>query len=249
MGLQTAEGWGAFIRQTHISQWLFGACVPPIWVTLGDGVTVWQWIKFSPWSGVSGSYLPNSVSLAFNPPPPPILSFDLSALYLVTLATSELKEFLARARGGAIRIMKIVIRNGKHEMFLVFVKIWHHQPTCSKSWGELSWYTFLSAEELVLDWYREPAQSWDKDYDQFLLPLLTPQEPCYILYRLDSQNAQGYEWIFIAWSPDQSPVCLEQLIDMLGLISKVCSQIIGIEKKTTHKLHEWKHRYKLKEGI
>ncbi|CAK6955481.1 hypothetical protein KUCAC02_030788 [Scomber scombrus] len=86
--------------------------------------------------------------------------------------TSELKEFLARARGGAIRIMKIVIIN----------------------------------EELVLDSYREPAQSWDRDYDQFLLPLLTPQEPCYILYRLDSQNAQGYEWIFIAWSPDQSPV-------------------------------------------
>ncbi|KAF3856320.1 hypothetical protein F7725_017043 [Dissostichus mawsoni] len=84
----------------------------------------------------------------------------------------ELKEFLARARGGAIRIMKIVIRN----------------------------------EELVLDSYREPAYSWDKDYDQFLLPLLTPQEPCYILYRLDSQNAQGHEWIFIAWSPDQSPV-------------------------------------------
>uniref|UniRef100_A0A3Q3ISX5 ADF-H domain-containing protein n=1 Tax=Monopterus albus TaxID=43700 RepID=A0A3Q3ISX5_MONAL len=87
-------------------------------------------------------------------------------------ATPELKEFLARARGGFFRIMKIVIRN----------------------------------EELVLDLYREPAQSWDKDYDQFLVPLLTPQEPCYILYRLDSQNAQGYEWIFIAWSPDQSPV-------------------------------------------
>ncbi|XP_072238254.1 twinfilin-2-like [Leuresthes tenuis] len=87
-------------------------------------------------------------------------------------ATSELKDFLARARGGSIRIMKIVIRN----------------------------------EELVLDSCREPAQSWDKDYDQFLLPLLTPQEPCYILYRLDSQNAQGYEWIFVAWSPDQSPV-------------------------------------------
>uniref|UniRef100_A0A3Q0SMG4 Twinfilin actin-binding protein 2b n=1 Tax=Amphilophus citrinellus TaxID=61819 RepID=A0A3Q0SMG4_AMPCI len=87
-------------------------------------------------------------------------------------ATSELKEFLARARGGVIRILKIVIRN----------------------------------EELVLHSYREPAQNWDKEYDQFLLPLLTPQEPCYILYRLDSQNAQGYEWIFIAWSPDQSPV-------------------------------------------
>ncbi|XP_029287161.1 twinfilin-2b isoform X2 [Cottoperca gobio] len=68
--------------------------------------------------------------------------------------------------------------------------------------------TFASActNMLVLDSCREPAHSWDKDYDQFLLPLLTPQEPCYILYRLDSQNAQGHEWIFIAWSPDQSPV-------------------------------------------
>ena len=59
----------------------------------------------------------------------------------------------------------------------------------------------------MLGSYREPVQSWDKDYDHFLLPLLVAQEPCYILYRLDSQNTQGYEWIFIAWSPDQSPVC------------------------------------------
>ncbi|XP_055365201.1 uncharacterized protein LOC114855832 isoform X3 [Betta splendens] len=68
--------------------------------------------------------------------------------------------------------------------------------------------TFASActNMLVLDSCREPAQSWDKDYDHFLLPLLVPQEPCYVLYRLDSQNAQGYEWLFIAWSPDQSPV-------------------------------------------
>uniref|UniRef100_A0A4W5R783 Twinfilin actin-binding protein 2b n=1 Tax=Hucho hucho TaxID=62062 RepID=A0A4W5R783_9TELE len=90
----------------------------------------------------------------------------------VMIASDELKDFLARARGGTIRIAKIVIRD----------------------------------EELVLGSYREPAKSWDKDYDHFLLPLLVAQEPCYILYRLDSQNAQGYEWIFIAWSPDQSPV-------------------------------------------
>ncbi|XP_046880646.1 twinfilin-2-like isoform X2 [Hypomesus transpacificus] len=92
-------------------------------------------------------------------------------------ATSELQEFLARARGGTIRIVKIVIRD----------------------------------EELVVGSYREPVQSWDKDYDHFLLPLLVAQEPCYILYRLDSQNTQGYEWIFIAWSPDQSPVRLKMV--------------------------------------
>ncbi|XP_077582281.1 twinfilin-2-like isoform X3 [Stigmatopora nigra] len=87
-------------------------------------------------------------------------------------ASLELKDFLVQARGGAIRILKIVIQN----------------------------------EELVLESCGQPAQSWDKDYDHFLIPLLMPQQPCYILYRLDSQNALGYEWIFIAWSPDQSPV-------------------------------------------
>uniref|UniRef100_A0A8C8JJF0 Twinfilin n=1 Tax=Oncorhynchus tshawytscha TaxID=74940 RepID=A0A8C8JJF0_ONCTS len=57
---------------------------------------------------------------------------------------------------------------------------------------------------------RELGQSWDHDYDQFLLPLLDDKEPCYILYHLNSQNAQGYEWIFISWSPDQSPICVRE---------------------------------------
>lgn len=52
----------------------------------------------------------------------------------------------------------------------------------------------------------QPSDSWDKDYDSFVLPLLEDKQPCYILFRLDSQNAQGYEWIFIAWSPDHSHV-------------------------------------------
>ncbi|XP_062853935.1 twinfilin-2 [Trichomycterus rosablanca] len=64
----------------------------------------------------------------------------------------------------------------------------------------------IQNEQLVLGTCHDPFQSWDKDYDLFLLPLLDPEEPCYFLYRLDSQNALGYEWIFISWSPDQSPV-------------------------------------------
>ncbi|XP_031424271.1 twinfilin-2-like [Clupea harengus] len=92
-------------------------------------------------------------------------------------ATPELRDFLAKARGGVIRIIKIVIRN----------------------------------EQLVLGAYSEPSQSWDRDYDHFLLPLLDAQEPCYILYRLDSQNAQGYEWLFISWSPDHCPVRLKMV--------------------------------------
>ncbi|XP_069045714.1 twinfilin-2 isoform X2 [Lepisosteus oculatus] len=61
-------------------------------------------------------------------------------------------------------------------------------------------------EQLVLGASREPARSWDHDYDAFVLPLLDAQEPCYVLYRLDSQNAQGYEWLFLSWSPDLSAV-------------------------------------------
>ncbi|XP_008317826.1 twinfilin-2 isoform X1 [Cynoglossus semilaevis] len=93
-------------------------------------------------------------------------------MFLALVVTPELREFLARARGGVVRLLKVCIRD----------------------------------EQLVLGTCREPEKSWDQDYDRFLLPLLDDQEPCYILYRLDSQNAQGYEWIFISWSPDQSPV-------------------------------------------
>ncbi|XP_051777323.1 twinfilin-2 isoform X1 [Erpetoichthys calabaricus] len=69
----------------------------------------------------------------------------------------------------------------------------------------------IEDEQLVLGAYKEPSRSWEKDYDSFILPTLDDQEPCYILYRLDSQNAQGYEWLFISWSPDQSPVRLKML--------------------------------------
>ncbi|XP_043563632.1 twinfilin-2 isoform X3 [Chiloscyllium plagiosum] len=64
----------------------------------------------------------------------------------------------------------------------------------------------IKDEQLVLGLYKEPLQTWDRDYDNFILPLLEDMQPCYILYRLDSQNAQGYEWLFISWSPDHSPV-------------------------------------------
>ncbi|KAL3058805.1 hypothetical protein OYC64_010867 [Pagothenia borchgrevinki] len=93
-------------------------------------------------------------------------------MFLALVVTPELREFLTRARGGALRLLKVCIQD----------------------------------EQLVLGACREPEKSWEQDYDHFLLSLLYDQEPCYILYRLDSQNAQGYEWIFISWSPDQSPV-------------------------------------------
>ena len=69
------------------------------------------------------------------------------------------------------------------------------------------WLTWpLPPEQLVLGAFRELVGCWDQDYDGAVLPLLDAQQPCYLLYRLDSQNAQGFEWLFLAWSPDNSPV-------------------------------------------
>ncbi|XP_044133006.1 twinfilin-1 [Bufo gargarizans] len=64
----------------------------------------------------------------------------------------------------------------------------------------------IENEQLMVSVTEKPASSWERDYDSFILPLLEDKQPCYILYRLDSQNAQGYEWLFIAWSPDYSHV-------------------------------------------
>uniref|UniRef100_A0A673HW48 Twinfilin-2-A-like n=1 Tax=Sinocyclocheilus rhinocerous TaxID=307959 RepID=A0A673HW48_9TELE len=73
-----------------------------------------------------------------------------------------------------------------------------------------------ASEQLVLGEYREVSQSWDQDYDSCVLPMLDGLEPCYILYRLDSQNQLGYEWLFISWSPDQSPVSRKHMIKLNG---------------------------------
>lgn len=76
----------------------------------------------------------------------------------------------------------------------------------------------LPPEQLVLGASQEPVGRWDQDYDRAVLPLLDAQEPCYLLFRLDSQNAQGFEWLFLAWSPDNSPVSPggSLLITLLG---------------------------------
>ncbi|KAM7414929.1 hypothetical protein PAMA_019648 [Pampus argenteus] len=59
---------------------------------------------------------------------------------------------------------------------------------------------------LSLGTTRKASKQWDKEYDSLVLPLLEDDVPCYILYRLDSTNNQGYEWVFLAWSPDHSAV-------------------------------------------
>nr|XP_055047612.1 twinfilin-1a [Misgurnus anguillicaudatus] len=64
----------------------------------------------------------------------------------------------------------------------------------------------IENEELVLGLTKAACRSWEEDYDKLLLPVLDEDLPCFILYRLDSTNSLGHEWLFIAWSPDHSPV-------------------------------------------
>uniref|UniRef100_A0A672JLW2 Twinfilin-1 n=1 Tax=Salarias fasciatus TaxID=181472 RepID=A0A672JLW2_SALFA len=62
----------------------------------------------------------------------------------------------------------------------------------------------IEDEQLTLGGTRQASKKWDQEYDSMVLPLLDDDVPCYILYRLDSTNNQGFEWIFLAWSPDHS---------------------------------------------
>uniref|UniRef100_A0A3Q4N3B5 Twinfilin-1 n=1 Tax=Neolamprologus brichardi TaxID=32507 RepID=A0A3Q4N3B5_NEOBR len=62
----------------------------------------------------------------------------------------------------------------------------------------------IKDEQLTLGASRKASKKWDQEYDSLVLPLLDDDVPCYVLYRLDSNNNQGYEWIFLAWSPDHS---------------------------------------------
>uniref|UniRef100_A0A3Q0R0N6 Twinfilin-1 n=2 Tax=Heroini TaxID=318529 RepID=A0A3Q0R0N6_AMPCI len=64
----------------------------------------------------------------------------------------------------------------------------------------------IEDEQLTLGATRKASKKWDQEYDSLVLPLLDDDVPCYVLYRLDSSNNQGYEWVFLAWSPDHSAV-------------------------------------------
>ncbi|KAK2892819.1 hypothetical protein Q8A67_012807 [Cirrhinus molitorella] len=64
----------------------------------------------------------------------------------------------------------------------------------------------IENEKLVLGGNKRAAKKWDQEWDSCVLPLVEDDMPSYLLYRLDTTNNQGYEWIFLAWSPDHSPV-------------------------------------------
>ncbi|KAJ8377399.1 hypothetical protein AAFF_G00260590 [Aldrovandia affinis] len=64
----------------------------------------------------------------------------------------------------------------------------------------------IDNEDLVVGDSKPATKDWDQEYDSCVLPALEDDQPSYILYRLDSTNNLGYEWLFLAWLPDKSHV-------------------------------------------
>nr|XP_023666175.1 twinfilin-1-like [Paramormyrops kingsleyae] len=64
----------------------------------------------------------------------------------------------------------------------------------------------IENEQLVMSVTHNATRKWDQEYDSLVLPVLQDDMPAYVLYRLDSTSSHGYEWILLAWSPDQSSV-------------------------------------------
>jgi len=47
--------------------------------------------------------------------------------------------------------------------------------------------------------------SFQSDFEK-VAPLFEPKSPSYVIFRLDTQNATGHEWLLISWVPDGSTV-------------------------------------------
>ncbi|GBP28875.1 Twinfilin [Eumeta japonica] len=64
----------------------------------------------------------------------------------------------------------------------------------------------LVFEQLCLSKCYPTKGSWEQDFDKYISGLIVDDQPCYILYRFDSKNSVGHEWLFLSWSPDSAPV-------------------------------------------
>ncbi|KPJ11291.1 Twinfilin [Papilio machaon] len=64
----------------------------------------------------------------------------------------------------------------------------------------------IDNEQLILSKYQQVKGSWEHDFDKYVPSLVVDDLPCYILYRFDSTNSVGHEWLLLSWSPDSAPV-------------------------------------------
>lgn len=66
--------------------------------------------------------------------------------------------------------------------------------------------SILSKEAELIDVVSVPTSgSWEDDFSN-VASHLEATEPCYILYRLDSTNNLGHEWVLITYVPDKAKV-------------------------------------------
>uniref|UniRef100_A0A336KE01 Twinfilin n=1 Tax=Culicoides sonorensis TaxID=179676 RepID=A0A336KE01_CULSO len=61
-------------------------------------------------------------------------------------------------------------------------------------------------EELTLVDHKPVQKTWSMDYDKTIKPLIKPDIPCYILYRLDEKTPLGYAWLLLSWVPDTASI-------------------------------------------
>ncbi|CAL4195255.1 unnamed protein product, partial [Meganyctiphanes norvegica] len=73
--------------------------------------------------------------------------------------------------------------------------------------GNIRTFTMtIETEELKLGESFPAKGKWEDEYDLQVVPLLQEKQPCYIMFRLDSNAHGGFEWILLCWSPDDSPI-------------------------------------------
>lgn len=64
----------------------------------------------------------------------------------------------------------------------------------------------IENEELTLSGHQNAKGTWEQDFDRYVPGFIVHDQPCYILYRFDSKNSLGHEWLFISWSPDTAAI-------------------------------------------
>lgn len=72
--------------------------------------------------------------------------------------------------------------------------------------GGIRWLKIIIRNDQLVEVARGPlGASFDADFPQ-VKPLLEPKQPCYIAFRMDTKNINGFEWLLCVYIPDASSV-------------------------------------------
>jgi len=71
--------------------------------------------------------------------------------------------------------------------------------------GQIRWLKVQIVEDSLVPTHSHPLGDFEEDFEAIQAQLL-PKIPTYVLFRLDTTNINGNEWLFLAYVPDGSPV-------------------------------------------